>query len=254
MKDTFSLNRIRLLLERYFVENVYREILFWSIIALIFTVFDQRTFVITVLFISGLFFSANLFKQLWQGNNSTFYMLLPATHTEKLIATIFLSSIYHFGMTVFAYTIGNMLVTLIYHTMLRIDIPVSWDLFYSTSNYIENGFMQTAVKNEFWEIWGKFAVMQAIVMVGALYFKRYATLKTIASIGFLVIILIAIQLLFFKTVWDVKHLHNAFFNVIVMYNDGTLPPVLGQLLSISIFVLIPYFWMISYFKLKERQG
>lgn len=254
MKNTLSLNRIRLLLERYFVENVYREILFWSIMSLIFTVFDQRIFVISVLYISGLFFSVHLFKQLWQGTNGYFYMLLPATHTEKLIATLFLSSVYHFGMTIFAYTIGNMLVTLIYHFMLRIDIPVSWDLFYSTTNYIENGFMQTAVKNEFWEIWGKFAILQAVMMVGALYFKRYATLKTIASVALFGLLLVVIQLLFFKTVWDVKHLHNALFNVIVMYNDGTIPLLLEQVFIIILYVMIPYFWLIAYYRMKELQG
>lgn len=253
MKKTISLNRIRLLLERYFVENIYREILFWSIVSLIFTVFDQRSFVIAVLFISGLFFSVHLFKELWKGPNSYFNSMLPASQSEKIISTIFLSSVYHFGMTVFAYTIGNGLVTLIYHVILRIDIPVSWDLFYSTTNYIENGYMQTSVKNEFWEIWGLFAAVQAVIMAGALYFKRNATLKTLLSIGFYCILLVVVQLIFFKTIWDVKHIQNAFFNVIVMYNDGTIPVIFQQLYIITIYLLIPYFWLIAYFRLKEEQ-
>jgi len=76
MNTNFRIKNISLLLKRYFVENAYREILFWSIISLIFTVLDQRDFVQLVIIVSGLIFSNNLYKELWNAPSSIHFFNL----------------------------------------------------------------------------------------------------------------------------------------------------------------------------------
>ena len=107
-KNTFSFKRLVLLLNRYFRENMNREVMFWSILTLIFTILDQRDFVILVLFLSGIYYSVLLNKEISKGVSGMHFLLIPATHAEKLTATILLNTIFHFGMTLLAYSIGNL--------------------------------------------------------------------------------------------------------------------------------------------------
>ena len=57
MKTTFSLNRIGLLLSRYFIENKQRELSFWCIATVIFMFMHQPGSISVFVFIAGLIFS-----------------------------------------------------------------------------------------------------------------------------------------------------------------------------------------------------
>lgn len=234
-------------------ENWSKELVFWIIITLLFTMLDNRFFVISVLFLSGLIYSVRLQKELMSGTNGMHFFMIPATQTEKLISNFFLNTIYHFFMVLFSYSIGNMLVTLLYHTILKINVPVNWDLFHVSSNVYVDGYIQVRINNVFWQIFGLFAFSQAIFTLGSLYFKNNIVLKTILSIIFIGFVFVLVQIFLFKSLWDIKYLSNAFFPLLVMINDATLPPIVGKIATFGSYIMLPYLWVISYFKLKEKE-
>jgi hypothetical protein len=253
MDKKINFKRILLLIQRYLLENISRELMFWSIIALIFTVLDHRVFVLFVLFSSGLIYSVRLQKDLLRGPNGMHYLMIPATQTEKIISNIFLNTFYHFSMTLLAYSIGNLLVTLTYHIILKLKIPVSWDLFQVSNTVYADGFMQVTHQNVFWQIFGIFAFSQAIFTLGTLYFKNNAVIKTVFSIVIIGMILFFIQIILFKTIWDIKHLSNAIFPMFVMISDSTIPAIADKAITVGSYLLLPLLWIVSYFRLTEKQ-
>ena len=253
MNIKFNFKRLLLLLQRYFLENWRREIMFWGILVLIFTILDQRDFVIIVLFLSGIYYSLRLHKELSNGISGMHFLLIPATHTEKLTATLILNTLYHFGMIVLTYSIGNLLIILIYHQILKLEVPVNWDLFQKTSNVEINGVYQISVQNVFWKIWGLFAFVQAVFTLGSLYFKRNTVIKTTFCIISFGVLLMLVQIILFKTIWEVKYMRNAIFPIIAMINDSTIPTLIDNAVKYGSLLMLPFLWFVSYFRLTEKE-
>lgn len=253
MESKFSLSRVNLLLKRYLIENITNEVLFWSSIILLFTILDNRVFVIAVMFISGFIYSQRLHKEFLRGPNGMHYMMIPATQAEKLVSIVFLNTVYHFIMTLLAYSIGNELVTLVYHYALKIPVPVSWDLFIVSKTVLVDGYIDVIYNNVFWQIFGLFAFSQAIFILGALYFKSNILAKTILSIFVVGGIFFFVQILLFKHIWDIKYISNALLPVIVMVNDATFPAIASKSFVVLCCALLPYLWLVSYFKLTEKE-
>lgn len=253
MKKQFNINRIGLLLQRYFLENINQEIMFWCILTFIFTVLDHRVFVIIVLFISGLIYSVRLQKELLRGPNGMHYLLIPATHAEKLTAAIILNTIYHFAMILLSYCLGNLLITLIYNVILKIQVPVNWDLFQVTNTVLVDGMLQASMHNVFWSLLGYFALSQAVFLVGTLYFEKHALPKTFIFLIGAGVFLVVIQLILFKSLWDVKYLSNAILPALIMFSDSTLPNFVKVGLNYGCYLLLPFLWVVGYYRLTEKQ-
>lgn len=252
MKMQFSFRRIFLLLVRYFFENRNRELLFWSVITLVFTILDHRDFVLLVLFVSGIYYSLRLNKDL-SDKRGIHYLMIPSTHTEKLVSTLFLNTAFHFGMILLAYAIGNLLIMLVYHYILKYEIPVNWDLFQETTSVETDGVYNMYVENVFWKTWGSFALLQAVFTLASLYFKRHVVLKTLLTFFLLGSILVFIQMFLFKTLWDVKYLYNAIFPVLAMISNSEIPVLVDKAYNYGIILLLPFLWIVSYFRLTEKQ-
>ena len=253
MNKTFSINRIGLLLRRYFLENLYREIKFWSFVTFVFTMLDHRIFVLIVLFLTGLLYSIRIHNDLTKDSNRLHYLLIPASHAEKVTTTIFLTTFYHFLMVYLSYCLGNLLVILTYHFVLKMPVPVNWDLFEESSIVISNGVMIPRVKFVLFSVLGLFAFSQSLFMVGSLYFRRNAVIKTIVSILGFGFGLFLLQFIFLKTLWGVKHLINAILAMVVSLFDFSIPDIYQTIFVIAASVLAPYLWYVSYLLLSEKE-
>lgn len=253
MKDILSLERILRLIKQYFMEHTYREIMFWGIISLIFTVLDQRTFVINVILISAIFFNSNLLHQFWRGPNKETLIMQPVSNLEKLIVVFFFNSIYFLGMSVLSYAIGNGLIILIFHQLLKINIPINWDLFISTHSFLENGLIQVEHVNEFWSIFGKLAFIQAFFTLGSLSFKRAATTKSFLTMSLMLLGILALQLFIFYTAMNLHSVHSLALNIAIMQNTGEINLLIKPYEILFFGIATPFLWVISYFKLKELE-
>lgn len=248
-----SLLTIWNLLQRYFVENKYQELMYWCVLTFIFTIMDHRLFVIAVLFISGIVYTHRLQTSFFKNENGRNLLLLPASTAEKLIASIIINTFFHFGMILLTYSLGNLLITTIYQLLLKIDVPVNWDLFHSTDTIMVNGVIQASEQNIFWQLLGFSSVSQAVLLAGSLFFERFSTLKTMVSVGVIFTFLALIQVILFKSLWDVRHLSNAILPAIIMLQNATLPPFVMLALEYGSFLLLPFIWIISYFRLTEKE-
>lgn len=252
MNATFSFKRVGLLLKRFFIENINREIMFWCILTALFTLLHQGDFVKLILYITGFVFAARQFKVFLYRPGSMHYLLIPATHVEKLTASILLNTVYFFCMTILTYAIGNLLGTNLFNSILGTSNPVSWDLFYTraiqTTEY--NNLTYT---NNFWGILGFFTICQAVCMLGSLYFKRNALGKTLVSIMLLGIVLAIIESILFKLLFSSLFQTNNMVSINIILSESTLPSEIELAIKIGTFLLIPFLWLVSYFRLAEKQ-
>ncbi|MFZ4724723.1 MAG: hypothetical protein ACOYMD_04690 [Paludibacter sp.] len=254
MKLNISLNKILYLLKQYFTENLNGQIIYWSIMTLLFAAFDQRGFVLMVLYISGFVFTIQLNSKLNKQTVGMQYFLLPASQTDKIVVSIILNTIYYFVMTILAYVVGNLLILLIYHGILKIDVPINWDLFQFSIPSLNDGIMQLTERNEFWSILGTFATIQSISLLGSLYFKRNPMGKTILSVITIGLMFLIIQFL----LMDIFIGNIEFFEKIkwltIIYNEINVSTSTGILImKMCVSLIIPFLWLVSYFKLTEKQ-
>jgi len=252
MNTTFSFNRLSLLLKRFFIENQNREMMFWGILTIVFTLVHQTYSLKMILYITGFLFAGRLFKVFSFAPGGMHYLLIPATHAEKLTANILLSTFYFFIMTMVTYSIGNLLGTGIMNQVLGTSNPVSWDLFHAEAmhNY---GHVNVSSKNGFWDLVTSFATIQAIFMLGSLYFSRNAVGRTMFSLLGLGIVLSLIQLILIKIVFGTFSLTSDMVSMNIMISNSSIPSWIAMAFKTAGYLLIPFLWVVSYFRLTEKQ-
>ena len=246
MNTTLDINRLSLLLRRFFIENKQRELTFWGIATVVFTLMhlagpqEKSISVEMFLYISGFIFAARTFKIFNYTPGGMHFLLIPATHFEKLTTAILLSTFYYFVMILISYSLGTILGTTIGNFFFESNNPILFSLFsshadiYSNSHSLLNKFMF-------------FAEIQSVFMLGSIYFKGNAIGKTWLTITAVGIIIAIIQVSLMKILWNGMHFAETF-----NYQAGYLA---GSSIKAKVFVylLIPFFWTVSYFRLKEKQ-
>lgn len=253
MAFDFSITRIILLIRKYIYENLYREIMFWCIVSISFMALDHRIFVLFVLFLSGLINGVHIYNYFLKKSNKMRFLMIPASQSEKILTIFALNTIYHFSMILIAYSVANLLVTFVYHYILKLQIPVNWDLFSVNNTIYINGYTQKIKQNVFFNIFGIFALCQSIFTFGFFYFNTNRFSKTVLSVITIGLGIMALQFGLFKYLWDVKHISNAVYPVIVMLTDSTVPAIVDNAFLIAYYIFFPILWIISYFKFSEKQ-
>jgi len=257
MNTTLNTNRLGLLLKRFFVENKQRELTFWGITIAVFTLMNLtnssgKSFSIEMfLFISGFIFAAQTFKVFSFTPGGMHYLLIPATHLEKLTITILLSTFYFFLMILITYSIGAILGTTIGNIFFDLHNPVQFALFQSSPNYLVNGnaiHSNSGLLNTFIT----FAGIQSIFMLGSVYFKRNAVGRTFLSIILICIVLVIFEVLLLKATFGTYHLDGQMINLTFSEGENLSHwfEIAGNIIKYS---LIPFFWVVTYFRLTEKE-
>jgi len=246
MKTTFSLNRIGLLLSRYFIENKQRELSFWGIAIVIFMFMHQGGSVTMFAFIAGLIFAANSFKAFNYTPTGMHYLLIPATHTEKLITAIILNTVYFFIAFLITYCVGTVIGINLENLIFDRSTPVVLDLFQS-----DNQFGNDSVN--LWEMFYSFAIVQAIFTLGSVYFKRSSAFKTILTLFVIGFALAMFELFMLKIMFgsfSLTGFNNLNINLPRDYELFTGWETTGEIIK---YATLPFLWIVSYFRLTEKQ-
>jgi hypothetical protein len=251
MESLVNYKRIGLLLKRYFLENMNYEVMLWGTLTMIFTFVHQPDFFSTILNMSGVLYAVRQYKSLTHTVSGMHFFMIPAKQTEKLISSILLTTVYFFLMTWMVYLLGSILGGLISKFYLGTSMDIKWDVFTTTSHPYENGMMLTNVNNTFWQTFCKFTTIQAIFLLGSLYFRKNATLKTILSliaigIGFSIIELFIIQQIFGEQSAGLQ-------NFSLSISSDNMGSTVGWVTQLGGLLLTPYLWLISYYRLTERE-
>jgi len=250
MNTTFSFNRLGLLIKRYFIENKQRELSFWGIVIVVFMLMHESTAVEMFLYVTGFIFAARMFKIFSFTPGGMHYLLIPATHVEKLMTAILLSTVYYFIMILITYTVGSFLGTTLSNAIFSLNNTVNLDFFQMDA--ISKVWGHTEVHHKgFWGILCTFTLIQSVFLTGSLYFKRNAIGRTIMTFIILSIFLGIIELIIFKLTFGSFEMNGQSFNLSISGNN--LFPGFESATQYLKYLLIPFFWLVSYFRLTEKQ-
>ena len=243
---SFSFNKVGFLLQRYFLENKRTELRTFLVAVILF--FFLRAFEIlpVYLFLIGGLYAARFFNNFYKPTNTMYYLLLPATVLEKIVSVFLLNTLYFFITTIAAYFVGNGLAYLIAISGI---LPAFLSISASDCFHI----FDYSFKHTF-ELFYVLFTTQAIFTLGVVYFKGNNTfLKTILVwfvFGFIFTIIgsVILKYLLFE---QIVILGDS-VNINVLF-DSSSPIWLNTVLQITLYLIAPFFWVVSYFRLKEKE-
>jgi hypothetical protein len=252
MNTTLNINRIGLLLKRYFIENKQHELRFWIITTVVFMVIHKTSFAGMFLIISGFILASNSFNVFSITPNGIHYLLILATHAEKMIVAIVINTFYFFIMFLITYIIGTTIGSLIGNFIFSLNEPVNYSMLHETSNNMflaKNSFLSGDFM--FWKIFTVFASSQSIFMLGSIFFKRNAAIKTISVFYGFSIAFFIIEIFLLKLTIGSFSLKSSMIGLSIpaekMFSGF-------YYIGITItYLLILFFWIVAYFRLTEKQ-
>ena len=250
MNTTFSFNRLGLLIKRYFAENKQRELSFLGIVIVVFMLMHDITAIGMFFYISGFIFAARMFKIFSYTPGGMHYLLIPATHLEKLVTAILLSTVYFFIMLLVSYSIGNTLGTTLGNLIFNMQNPVSLDLFQLESISKVWG-TRVISQRSLISIFLNFALIQSIFLLGSVYFKKNAIGRTFLTIIFFTILIGLLEILILRVTFGSFSITGQNMNLYI--SGDNLFPGFEQAGKIVKYLMIPFFWVVAYFRLTEKQ-
>ena len=254
MAAIFNFYRMGLLVRRFFVENRNRELYYWAIFTIVFIFLRNQSVAIgALILIAGMVFCGRFFREIHSPVTGLNYFMIPATQAEKTVVTIFLTTIYYFGMMLVVYAIGNLAGTFLNNLFANFGSspfgsgffahdPLKWMLF-------ENVERISGIKGNFgeepliWTYFKAFVFIQAIFTLGSLYFKRSAIFKTILTLFVFGLVCAIIMGLVMKGFLNNSTLSNTSMDINI---NVEIPGFISYL-------LIPYLWILGYFRLTEKE-
>jgi hypothetical protein len=189
-------------------------------------------------FLGGFIFTSRIFSELHQPEKSYQYLTIPASTLEKLIAQWLISGI---GFILVSY-IGLRIVAIV-------GAGLSSALFEIDYQWLHLSHF------EFLKAASSYLVIQSVFFLGACYFRNHNFIKTILAIFIVALVLNVITLIVVYIAFGQSGLSESNIwihsgEILPHFFTVEMPQVLE---SIFWYVMAPFFLVVSYFKLKERQ-
>jgi hypothetical protein len=266
MTTTFSFPRLLQLVRKQWIEN--SRLYLFSVLALLgmlgiimifWVISDGRhysedsLYVIFLfgLYIAGTVFASMSFSMLGNKEKGTYWLAFPASHLEKLLCMIF----YNVIVFTIIYCACFFLIksaAIAYVSSLIAENPETYTLRRSVwdSNRSFLGIIS-------YFIYGFFAV-QAFYLLGSVYFSRYSFVITtiIGSVLIFAFVYYAAELaqsFFNQHGWNGDHLRK-YSDDFSTYERYELAPWISGALALFVkFIWAPVFWVVAWFRLKEKQ-
>lgn len=263
MTTTFSFPRLLQLIKKQWVENsrlyLFSVLALLGLLGLVFLFwisvtgrqyYEDSVYIIFIagLFISGTVFASISFNMFSDKARGTYWLGFPASHLEKLICMIFYSTVLFTLVYVGCFFLVKSLAIAYVNRMVA-EYPDEFR-FYRIDWSNPHGFIM--VFKIF--IYGFFAV-QAFYLLGSVYFSRYS---------FIITTVIGAALLFafgFYFVYLVEHglpdgysWNGTYVRNLPEMKDYELPGWVQSLVTfIAKYIWAPVFWVVAWFRLKEKQ-
>lgn len=265
MSSTFSFSRLGKLIKKQAFENI--RLYLFSLLALlslhslifIFWIVDagpnyteEVTYFIFLvgLFIAGTIFASMSFSVLGSREKGIYWLGIPATHLEKLICPIFYSTI----VFTVIYCLSFFVVKSLSIAFLENYVSSHPGTSYRPLKGLDNEF-GGMVK---FMVYAFFAV-QALYLLGSVYFSRYSFIIT-TVVGALTLFLFVFYL---STVeqemlsdwnWDLVELKRPNGTEKDSYLLYSVSPTVKEIfINMVKYMWAPVFWLVTWFRLKEKQ-
>ena len=281
--QVFSFSRWRLLVAKQWLEHGRRYLL--SLLAIGGLMAAWEAFIIAVvpyaplepfmqfathtvgLYFTGCLFASSLFAELGNKKQAAPWLSLPASHLEKLLCAIFYGVVlFYLAFTLVFYLVDIPMVHWANSILARHPLsfpgsstPVPASLVYNlcTANGAplpeKEGHLFTA---------GYFAV-QAVFLLGSVYFTRFSFIKTVVAGLLFVLAFVIFQKLVLFPMQPEGWSHDFFrwSQETSELTDRDRPlqevrlsyPLESILLLLAQFGIAPFFWLVTWFRLKEKE-
>ncbi|HOS15941.1 MAG TPA: hypothetical protein PKX15_02845 [Bacteroidales bacterium] len=235
MDTSLSLTRIKHLLNRYFIENWKKDLYVGLVLLVIaFVSNPMAEFSSFVYMVMVLLYTSRIFSNLAYKESAQHYLMIPASTTEKLITNIFLSHIYYVLLLLAFLVLGILLRALI------------------LAPYCDESLCYTFLKFKFnsfnFASYLSFLSFQSILAFGSVYFRKNAFIKTLLILSaFFFFLTILVIFIIRMNVGSMTLLVEEFDYYVRNPNLNYLIP------SIISIVFTCFFWILSYFRLRETE-
>ena len=230
-----SFYRIGLLFKRYFCENWKKDVIVAAIIFAVemLTSLEQETSDISwfLLFVFFILYSGRIFGMLGKPQRAINYLMLPASGCEKLTVNLILSHFYYPVLLIVASCLGIW--------------ASSFFCYFIYDEFTFKSIEFIKISGTEWYFVLFLLLTNAIMMFGSVYFKKAAVIKTLlCELVFFKLYVISIAFFAFKLA--------VFENAIITTPDQIY---WAKIISSSFMLcMIAFFWVLSYFRLKETEA
>lgn len=266
MSTSFSFSRLGKLIRKQLYENLrfytFSLLALIGLLAISFTFYlmfggpnyhEENTWMIFLfgLFFSGSVFASMSFTMLSSKDKGIYWLSIPATHLEKLVCTIFYTTVL-FSIAYFLCFSGIKAIAI---GILESRIKDNPGLSYREMGSMNTGFGEVMPYFIF-----SFYAVQSLYLLGSVYFSRYAFVVT-TVVGAIVFFAFGFYLskletnMFGKEInWELLKAEN--HNVLAKgsYLVYSIPSALDNVLTFLVkFMWAPLLWLVTWFRLKEKQ-
>ena len=261
----FNFRRVGLLFQRYFIERFRSELIYWGIMAIVFMFMRNSLSAMTALIsIAGVFYAARFFKEIHHSANGISYLMIPATQLEKLTIAIVMTTLYYFSMMMIVYVTGNLSGTFLSNMLADTNFfpnavfhhsSLQWKMFEQAALFPVAMFegIKTDVGNGSNIIWffSVFLLNQSLFLLGSIYFKKNQAFKTFSS---MILIMILLNILFWIEWKLILGGHMNGVDIAAAQKEWEVwLRGFADIAKVFYYLLPLYFWVVSYFRLTEKQ-
>jgi hypothetical protein len=210
------------------------------------------------LFLTGCLFASLQFSDLGDGPKGISYLLLPVSLLEKLLTALLFSVILYFICYTAVYYIVDFIMVKVSNSLMLTRYEETKSGHYAPQEIVNVFVSPFSSVNLFFYMLLTYFSIQSIFMLGSVYFAKHSYIKTLVwgLIVFLVLVF-----------WEHKIVesfmpHGSFFKPFVKYRvfeNGKelmirLPEWFSSiLLFLMMYTLPPMLWIVTYFRLKEKE-
>jgi hypothetical protein len=269
MNQFFSFKRFSLLVFKHWADNKKRYVL--SVIAFIGLMITWFVFTMLVdsdnpmdkgmqlitfcfsLFAVGSFYASQYFRDLGSRAKGINFLLVPASAFEKILCCLLYTVVLFFVVFIAAFYVADILMVTIVKSFVATDAPGRGllNIFDATNLPFEGGSTINVLLI--------FFAIQSAFLLGSVYFEKYSFIKTIIS-GFVVFFVIFCFLFFLYDLMPKGGFADGYLTSYRIDNNGkddylvTIPRWIGQILYYALmYGIAPFLWIVTYYRLKEKQ-
>lgn len=190
-----------------------------------------------ILFFGGFLFTSSSFNDLHHKHKCYLFLTLPGSNLEKFAGKLILTSV--------GYTLGAIIFFYLF-TMLASGLNL---LFFNRPLPLFNPFQDAIL-----EIIGAYLVTQSMFLLGAVYFKSHAFIKTILAINGFFLLLILFALLVIWLLYRDYYAGRIWMDGLRLEKAIQGKQAFTVIAQILFWVfLAPFFWLVSYLRLRESE-
>ena len=269
MNQFFSFKRFTLLALKHWADNKKRYglsvvafiglLITWFVFTML-TEFDDKpmgkgaqmaTFFLS-LFAVGTFYASQYFSDLGSRSKGINFLLVPASAFEKLLCSLLYSVVLFFVVFTAAFYLVDFLMVAIVNSLPGTEKTNVINVFKVTILR----FNRDATINFLLF----FFSIQSAFLLGSVYFEKYSFIKTIIC-GFIAgFVLFCMMYFFYEQLLPNGDFHRGFLTSYRVHVDGVndhlvqVPGWIGEVFRFLVmYAVAPFLWIVTYYRLKEKQ-